>query len=80
MRRHLTPDELREFLNLASALEPENLYCDGERSRTAARRVAASLRARWRALEAKVGRKVDEGEVWALHVETLRPVGTTERY
>jgi len=41
-------------------LEPEVLHCDGERSRTEARRVANSLRRQFRALEAELGRPITE--------------------
>jgi hypothetical protein len=76
----MDPKHLAQFLALASALSPENLFCDGERPRAEARRVERSLKARWAKLEAEVGRKVDEGEVWAAHVRTLRPVGQTTRF
>lgn len=42
------------------ALEPEMLYCDGERSPSEARRVAARLRQQFRDLEAELGRKITE--------------------
>jgi hypothetical protein len=60
----LPQDLYQEFLGLASALSPENLTCDGELSASLAAAKAAQLRAKWRRLEANVGRKVTEDEVW----------------
>ena len=58
-------EEIRkEFAMIANALSPENLHCDGEISRAAAKRKGVALRKRWRELEKKVGRKVTEEEVW----------------
>ncbi len=60
------PKDLHEqFLNLACALSPENLTCDGELPRAEVNRRHASLMRQWAALEARAGRKVTEGEVWA---------------
>lgn len=52
------------FARLANALSPENLCCDGEIPASAARKRGAALRREWGALERKVGRKVQEDEVW----------------
>lgn len=64
----LTPDMRDRFLDLASALSPENLHWDGERSRTAAKKAERALKAKWRKLEKELGRKVDESEVWAAYL------------
>lgn len=56
--------DLQHFVDVAVALSPENLSCDGE---LPARRVAAkrfALHRQCAALEAKVGREVTEDEVW----------------
>lgn len=59
------PDSLQErFLALSCQLSPENLACDGERSRADQRKVRAAIMKEWRALEAEAGRKVTEAEVW----------------
>ena len=63
----LTKAQHEQFLNLACALSPENLTCDGELSRTAVRQRYRKLMQQWRALETEVGRKVSEDEVWASH-------------
>lgn len=56
----------KAFINLASRLSPENLYCDGEISRAEAQRKYLRLMREWAQLEARVGRSVDEDEVWRL--------------
>jgi hypothetical protein len=61
----LTPEIKREFGNLANALSPENLHCDGEISNAEAARKRTQIMRQWRALEARAGRKVDEGETYA---------------
>lgn len=60
----LTPEIKREFGNLANALSPENLHCDGEISPAQARQKRTRIMAQWRALEARAGRKVSESETW----------------
>ena len=68
----LSVEMVNRFMGLANALSPENLHCDGEISRAAARRKEVGLRQSWRALEAEVGRKVTEDEVWAAFLTTPR--------
>lgn len=53
---------MREIQNCYCSLSPENLYCDGERSRTAAMRVARSLNAQLKSLFKELGREVSEDE------------------
>ena len=61
----LIPQEIMEnFLDLACALSPENLTCDGELSRSSIDKRYASIMAEWKRLEKSVGRKVTEDEVW----------------
>jgi hypothetical protein len=60
----LTDDAKQEFLSLASRLSPENLHCDGEVSRTEAKRRQAQIMREWRSLEKRVGRKITEDQVW----------------
>ena len=63
---------MAKFLDIASALSPENLHCDGEISNAEARRKERVLRAQWRVLEVKIGRRVYEGEVWAWYLRQER--------
>lgn len=51
---------LRDAERVLWGLEPEVLYCDGERSRSEAARVASRLRAQFRGLERELGRKITE--------------------
>jgi hypothetical protein len=72
----LTPELMREFMGILNALSPENLMCDGERPLAVARRIERALKARWKALEAELGRTVTEDEVWRMFLTTPRtPVG-----
>jgi len=59
----------QQFMNLVCALSPENLHCDGEISVAAANRKYRSLMRAWRALEAQLGRKVSEDEVWNIQIK-----------
>jgi hypothetical protein len=60
----ITREDKRRFLDLACQLSPENLCCDGEISMAQARRREWFVRDKWSKLEAMVGRKVSEDEVW----------------
>ena len=53
------------ILDVYAGMSPENLTCDGECSRSEVARRAAALRAKLRALEAEIGRKVSEDEAYA---------------
>jgi len=68
----LTKEQHNEFLRLSSALSPENLYCDGEISRSAAQRKERALLKEWKALEKKIGHEVSEDEVWKRHLDEMR--------
>jgi hypothetical protein len=59
----MTPERMEKFKDLANRLSPENLFADGERSRSAAARIRTQLMREWKTLEALVGRKVTEDEV-----------------
>lgn len=67
----LTRDQHRKFLDLACQLSPENLHCDGEISPKMAERKYWILMAEWKALEAEIGRKVSEDEVWAQRMDDI---------
>ena len=62
----LTEEIRKQFAILACQLSPENLHCDGEISRAEAKRRERALLAKWSELERRVGRPVDEAEVWGL--------------
>jgi hypothetical protein len=52
------------FLQLASALSPENLHCDGEISHAQAMRRKSAIMKEWRELEAEAGCKVSESQTY----------------
>ena len=56
----LTIEDKETFLCLALQLSPENLFADGERSRTQAAALKRRIRAQWRELETSRGVKVSE--------------------
>lgn len=60
----MTDEQRQEFENLACALSPEHLHCDGESSPAQAQRKYDAIMKKWRALEDKVGRNVSEDELW----------------
>ena len=57
---------LNDLRNVYCALEPENLYCDGEISASAARKKAVPLRRKLKTLLSELGRNVTEAEIWGL--------------
>jgi len=61
----LDDDLMRQFAELANALSPEQLDCDGEVPPREVKRRRARLQRQWRALERQAGRVVTEDEVWA---------------
>ena len=65
--RHKRSDEaiLRDIRNIDNALSPENLHCDGEISRSAARRKATILNRTMRKLIAELGREPTDSELFA---------------
>jgi len=63
----MTKEQHSKFLQLASALSPENLHCDGEISRAEAKRKWVRLMKQWRVLEKEVGRTITESEVYGNH-------------
>ena len=69
----LTPKLQKRFLDIATALFPENLTCDGElsKNRVAVRR--RILLEEWRKLEIDAGRKVTEDEVWNRYIAEMKP-------
>lgn len=71
----ITLSQYEKFVGMACELSPENISWDGERP---ARQIAAARRdimKRWAALEAEVGRKVTESEVWDWEIDKHRKVG-----
>ena len=61
----ITQDIKNKFRRIACALSPENLTCDGELSREAVKKKHTNLMKEWKALEAELGRKVSEDEVYS---------------
>jgi hypothetical protein len=72
MTSTLTKDQFDAFLNLASALSPENLHCDGEITQAQAARKYKALKKQWSALEKEVGRTVTEDELWSSYASRRR--------
>ena len=60
----ITEKQKQEFIELSMELEPERLYCDGERSAKEAKVVYNQIIKKWKALEKKVGRSVDPYEFY----------------
>jgi len=65
----LTKEQQEKFVNLACALSPENLSCDGELSRAETTRRYNRLMKQWKALEKIVGREVSEHEVIEIELQ-----------
>ena len=65
----LSPAFHKKFLDLACALSPENLSCDGMASPSQMKRRSREINTQWVELEAQVGRKVSEQEVWDTLIE-----------
>lgn len=57
-------DLIAALRRIESALSPENLFCDGERPRTEARRSVARLMAERIAVVAELGREPSPRELW----------------
>ena len=60
----MTKKDYERFLELSSALSPENLWMDGEATPAQAKTRERALTRRSKSLEQAVGRKVSEDEVW----------------
>ncbi len=59
----LTKQQLESFECLYLRLEPENLTCDGEASRTEVMHRERQIKREWKALEAQVGYKVPYDQI-----------------
>lgn len=59
-------DLIAALRRIEASLSPENLYWDGERSRTAARAAERRLMAERKALVAELGREPSPRELWGL--------------
>lgn len=67
-------DEIMEnFLDLACALSPENLSCDGEASSEQIESTLKSLNKTWAKLEDEIGYKVTEEDAWDFHRQNKEP-------
>ena len=60
----LSSTHINQFMDLANALSPENLYMDGEATARQASKRRKVLTSQWRKLEKAVGRKVSEDEIY----------------
>ena len=60
----LSDTDMSRFKGLSSLLSPENLSADGELPQRRIRKRRRMLLKAWKNLEAKVGRRVTEEEVW----------------
>ena len=61
---HQYPSDMTPFENLLNQMSPENLYMDGEISKTRAMARLRKLKAEWKRLEKLLGRKVYESELY----------------
>jgi hypothetical protein len=57
-RNGLSAELTAAFNALSNRLSPENLHCDGEISRTEAKRKEVQIMKEWKELEKQAGRKV----------------------
>lgn len=71
MEYHMNEALQKQFIRLVSRLEPENLTCDGECSRTQVRARLSAIRSEWRTLEKEAGRKVSEEEINKLWIDGI---------
>ena len=70
-----TEEELMNSLDtLCNELSPENLSCDGELSLTAINKKFREIKAEWKEIEKKLGRKVSEDEVEDRLLEEARNI------
>ena len=60
------------FLGLCSRLSPENLSCDGEASQSYIMSELRVIQGEWAKLEAKIGFKVTENDIWAEYMANRR--------
>jgi len=63
-----------KFFDIVMRLEPENLWRDGEASKTEVKQRSTFLKKQWSDLEYLVGRKVSEDEIWDKEYEKHRKV------
>jgi len=63
-----------KFVDIVMRLEPENLWRDGEASKTEVKQRSTFLKKQWSDLEYLVGRKVSEDEIWDKEYEKHRKV------
>lgn len=55
---------LADMRHVETELSPENLHCDGEISKAAAKRKKVKLCARWSKLIKELGREPTDAELW----------------
>ena len=64
-----TNEIMEDFIDLACALSPENLWCDGEASSEEVEQKLKSINQGWKKLETEIGHKVTEDDVWNWHMK-----------
>ena len=70
------PDDLmKKFFNLLMDMSPENLTCDGERSKMEVDSELEVLKTSWAMYEYTAKRKVTESEVWAWKAKQIGVTG-----
>lgn len=63
---------MEEFLQLACALSPENLTCDGEASQKDIQANLKSIKKAWNELEEEIGYPVTEDDTWTWHRNQMK--------
>ena len=69
MPRIITDELFDKFFALLTALEPENLYMDGEATEQVAISREKALWRQWKFLERYVGKEVTEQDIWNMHLQ-----------
>lgn len=63
---------MEEFLQLACALSPENLTCDGEASEKDIQTNLKSIQKAWKELEEEIGYPITEEDTWSWHRNNMK--------
>lgn len=66
MNKRTEAEIIRNIAHVYSGLTLENLFADGERSRSGAKRIAVSLRAELKRLFIELGRTISEVESYRI--------------
>lgn len=63
---------MEEFLELACALSPENLTCDGEASQEDIQANLKYIQKVWKELEDEIAHPVTEDDAWSWHQNQIK--------